>query len=157
MFDGGSKKDQASQAVSPDVILVQHLTSHHRALLEIYEEIHNAVATRKYGAVARHATEFHDRLHKHLHKENMEFYTKLKSHLQQIDAEQRQEVHDLQRQMYSIGVGAIEFIRQARFLKLTNENAGRFRTELEGVGSVLVARIRKEEEELYPLYLRVFG
>ncbi len=32
-------------------------------LLELYQEIHGAAASRKYGAVAKHATMMGDRLH----------------------------------------------------------------------------------------------
>lgn len=157
MFDSFSRKNQTSAPLSVEAALVQGLTSNHRTLLEIYQEIHTAVTMGKYGAIERHATKLHDLLHQHLQTENLEFYTKLKRHLEQADAEQRQMVHDLQRKMYSIGVGAVEFIRQARFSKVTSENANKFRTDLEGVGSVLVTRIKQEEEVLYPLFLRVFN
>lgn len=133
--------------------LVHGLTTEHRELLELYQEIHNAVTSRKYGAIAKHATRLHDRLHGHMTVENIKLYAELKRQLEQADPERRQLVHGLQREMHSIGRAAIGFIHTAESISLNDGNANRFRTELEGVGEILVRRIRQEEEVLYPLFL----
>lgn len=122
-------------------------------MLALYQEIHRAVVTRKYGAVSKAATALADRLHGHMAIENIKLYAELKRQLENADAEKRQLVHGLQREMHSIGRGAIEFIRTAENVTLSDANAGKFRTDLEAVGSVFARRIRQEEDVLYPLFL----
>ncbi len=133
--------------------LVRGLTTEHRELLELYQEIHGAVTSRKYGAVAKHATRLHDRLHGHMSVENIKLYAELKRQLEKAEPEKRQLVHGLQREMHSIGRAAVGFIHTAESISLSDGNAAQFRADLEGVGDILVRRIRQEEEVLYPLFL----
>ncbi len=133
--------------------LVRGLTKEHQELLELYQEIHGAVTGRKYGAVAKHATRLHDRLHGHMAMENIKLYAELKRQLEKAEPEKRQLVHGLQREMHSIGRAAIGFIHTAESISLNDGNATQFRTDLEGVGVTLVRRIRQEEDVLYPLFL----
>lgn len=133
--------------------LVRGLTTEHRELLELYQEIHGAVTNRKYGGVAKHATMLGDRLHGHMAMENIKLYAELKRQLEDADPEKRQLVHGLQREMHSIGRAAIDFIRTAESVSLNSANATKFLADLEGVGGILVRRIRQEEDVLYPLFL----
>lgn len=120
----------------------------------MYQEIHGAVASRKYGAVAKQATMTGDRLHGHLAMENIKLYAELKQRLENADPEKRQMVHGLQREMHSIGRAAIDFIiRTAESISIKDDNANKFRTDLEEVGTILVRRIRQEEDVLYPSFL----
>lgn len=144
--------DNHAQAVVHDA-LVRGLTTEHRELLELYQEIHGAVSKRKYGGVAKYATLLGDRLHGHMAMENIKLYAGLKQQLESGDPEKRQLVHGLQREMHSIGRAAIEFIRAAESISLNDGNATKFITDLEGVGTTLVRRIRQEEDVLYPLFL----
>jgi hemerythrin-like domain-containing protein len=147
--------DSAKQSVQSTIndTLVRGLTTEHRELLELYQDMHGAVASRKYGAVAKHATMMGDRLHGHMAMENIKLYAQLKQRLETADPEKRQLVHGLQREMHSIGRAAIEFIRTAESISLNDANANKFRTDLESVGTILVRRIRQEEDVLYPLFL----
>jgi hemerythrin-like domain-containing protein len=147
--------DSAKQSVKSTIsdTLVRGLTTEHRELLELYQDMHGAVASRKYGAVAKHATMMGDRLHGHMAMENIKLYAELKQRLEAADPEKRQLVHGLQREMHSIGRAAIEFIRTAESISLNDTNANKFRADLEGVGTILVRRIRQEEDVLYPLFL----
>lgn len=138
-----------SEPVETDIIAA--LTAEHRVLLELHKAISDAVAARKYAAIPKFATQLHDQLHNHLTVEHLKLYTTLRRKLEK-DNEKLREIYNLQREMYSIGHGAVDFIRRASEIKLSDVNAERFSTDLNGVGSVLVQRIRKEEEELYPLY-----
>ncbi len=95
-----------------------------------------------------------DRLHGHLAMENIKLYAELKQRLENADPEKRQLVHGLQREMRSIGRTAIDFIRNAESISIKNDNANKFRTDLEGVGTILVRRIRQEEDMLYPCFFR---
>ncbi len=63
-------------------------------------------------------------------------------------------MHGLQREMHSIGRAAIDFIiRTAESISIKDDNANKFRTDLEEVGTILVRRIRQEEDVLYPSFL----
>lgn len=135
--------------------LVRGLTSDHRVLFDLYKEIHGAVAARKFSAVAKHATRRLDRLHDHLALENFRLYAELKRHLEKADSEKRVVVHNLPREMFTIGHAAVDFIRQAETMVLNDGNAGKFRTDLDGVGTVLAQRIRREEDFLFPLFRRI--
>lgn len=133
--------------------LVRGLTGDHRVLFDLYQEIHGAVTTRKYKAVHRHASKLHDRLHDHLAVENIKLYAELKRQLEKADAAKRQQVHTLQREMFSIGRAAVDFITKAETIRLNDANVGQFKTDLEGVGGVLARRIRQEEDYLFPLFI----
>jgi hemerythrin-like domain-containing protein len=146
-----NKQDSIQSAIRDT--LVRGLTTEHRELLELYQEIQGAVASRRYGAVAKHATMLHDRLHGHMAMENIKLYAELTRQLENADPEKRQLVHGLQREMHSIGRGAIDFIRTAESISLNDNNATQFRAELEALGGVFVRRIRQEEDVLYPLFL----
>ena len=152
MVEATAKKPGASGSGNDGDNIISVLTAEHRVMLGLYHDIRDAVAARKYGAVPKLATQLHDRLDNHLSVEHLKLYTELRRRLENRDDEKLRMIHDLQREMYSIGRGAVDFIRQAHSVELTEASAGKFRTDLEGVGTVLVQRIRKEEEELYPLY-----
>lgn len=152
MVEATAKKPGAAGSGNDGGNIISVLTAEHRAMLGLYHDIRDAVAARKYSAVRKLATQLHDQLHNHLSVEHLKLYTELRRRLENRDEEKLRMIHDLQREMYSIGRGAVDFIRQAHTLELNDANAPQFRTDLEGVGGVLVQRIRKEEEELYPLY-----
>jgi regulator of sigma D len=146
-------KKSSSLPLTVQENLVQGLTAEHREFFDLYQEIHDAVTGRKYSVVAKHATKFHDRLHDHLAAENIKLYAELKRHLESADMQKRQVVHNLQREMFTIGRAAVEFIQKAETIALNDANAGQFRNDLEGVGTVLARRIRQEEDYLFPLFV----
>lgn len=55
--------------------------------------------------------------------------------------------------MFTIGRAAVDFIVKAETVALNDANADQFKTGLESEGTVLMQRIRKEEDYLFPLFV----
>lgn len=131
--------------------LVDKLTGDHRLLLKLFGETQAAADGGDVVAAAARLEEFRVALQGHLLTENIRLYVYLE-HLLADDAQSHQLIHEFRHEMDGIGKAVVGFLGKYRDLALHPELAGEFAEELAGVGKVLVERIRREEETLYPLY-----
>jgi regulator of sigma D len=65
-------------------------------------------------------------------------------------------VHEFRQEMNGIGQAMLEFLNKYKEIATRPDFAVPFGKDLESVGKVLVDRIKREEDTLYPLYFRVY-
>jgi len=65
-------------------------------------------------------------------------------------------VHNFRQKMDVIGKAALAFLDKYQEIGTRPDFFIPFKKDLENIGKVLVDRIRREEETLYPLYFRVY-
>lgn len=131
--------------------LIGKLTSDHQALLKLFGQTSEAAGRGEVAAAALHLEEFRIALQSHLLTENIRLYVYLE-HALAGDAQSHALIHDFRHEMDGIGKVVVGFLSKYRDLAAHPELAGEFSKELAAVGKVLVQRIRREEETLYPLY-----
>ncbi len=130
--------------------LIDQFKKDHRELLEIFTDVVTASKDGDMERVPVLLIEFKRRIIGHLLQENVQLYVYLK-YLFVDDAANRELAKTMQKEMAAIGKVLFEFI-----VRFTDENVNydqAFQQELEGIGAVLVERIKLEEENLYSLYV----
>ena len=135
-----------------DPQLVEELHGDHRRLLETFGAIRDACQRSKLAAAQQQLERFRIQLKDHLLKENIRLYVYLE-HLHAADPARHALVRGFRREMDSIGRVVVDFFTQYREVGLRPELAGAFAADLGRIGEALAARIKREEETLYPLYL----
>ena len=133
--------------------LIPQLKADHQQLLELFGAIKQAFAGRDLPAIARFLDEFRSKIQAHLLTENIRFYIYLEHSLAQ-DMESSALVHSFRQEMDTIGRAVLGFLNKYGDIGTRPDMAIPFGNDLEAVGKVLVDRIRREEETLYPLYFR---
>ncbi|MCK0510139.1 hemerythrin domain-containing protein [Aromatoleum buckelii] len=171
----GAKKEVASTAKTPDATapgtaapsaaamapgtqirhdpqLITTLKKDHQQLLGIFTAI---VAARNAGNLSLAQTQL-DRLRiglmDHLLKENVRLYVYLE-HFLKTDAVSHDLMHGFRHEMDDIGRAVVGFLDRYRQIGSHPELAAQFGSDLDAIGEALAARIRREEEILYPMYL----
>jgi regulator of sigma D len=104
---------------------------------------------------AKHLKDFRHGIQSHLLVENVRFYIYLEHSLQQ-DPESLSMVHGFRQEMDSIGKAVLAFLNKYKDIDTHSDFAVPFGKDLEEVGAILIARIKREEETLYPLYLQTY-
>lgn len=131
--------------------LIDKLTGDHKLLLQLFGETKAAAARGDVGAAAARLEEFRVALQGHLLTENIRLYVYLE-HALAADGQSRTLIHEFRHEMDEIGKALVGFLGKYRQLATQPELAGPFSAELDGIGKVLIERIRREESTLYPLY-----
>lgn len=149
--------DQAPSSKAPgtqihhDHRLIEALQEDHRLLLEIFAAINSARLQGDLMTVQTRLNQFRVVLRDHLLKENVRLYVYLE-HLLAGDSVSHQLMHEFRHEMDDIGRAVIGFLNQYKEIGLHPEMEGRFAADLAAIGEALVARIRREEDTLYPMY-----
>ncbi|MCL2524773.1 MAG: hemerythrin domain-containing protein [Betaproteobacteria bacterium] len=138
---------------SPD--LVPQLHEEHQKLVEIFGMINTAFAKNDLPLTAKFIDEFRRDIQAHLLTENIRFYIYLEHSLEK-DSESLYLVHSFRQEMDTIGKAVLAFLSQYKDIGTRPDYALPFGRDLEEVGKILVDRIRREEETLYPLYLPIY-
>ena len=134
-----------------DSELITSLKDDHGALLSNFTAI---VAAEKAGdllTVQNLLGQFQTMIQDHLLKENVRLYVYLE-HLLENDLVSHKMMHDFRHEMDSIGRAVVGFLTKYRQISVRPELAATFATDLGGIGEALVARIKREEGILYPMY-----
>lgn len=135
---------------SPD--LIASLQNDHQTLLNLYGEINTAFAEKRYADVSAMLTTFRGGLNAHLLTENVRLYIYLDRSLAG-DATSHELIHGFRKEMDDIAKVALGFLRKYEAIGVDEDLAGHFATDFATIGKVLVERIQKEENTLYPLYM----
>ena len=133
-------------AYDPD--LVQRLKADHKQLLELFGKISAAFAQNNLPLTAQFLDDFRSRIQAHLLTENIRFYIYLE-HSLTSDMASSALVHEFRQEMDGIGQAMLEFLNKYKEIATRPDFAIPF-------GKVLVDRIKREEDTLYPLYFRVY-
>lgn len=134
--------------------LVERLVRDHRLMLERFTAISEAAHAGRLDEVVPLLERFRVDLHAHLLVENVRLYVYLE-HTLADDPVSHALMHEFRHDMDDIGKKVVAFL--ARYVRLGEDPAlaHSFVADLERVGSVLVDRIQREEDTLYPLYAPV--
>jgi len=139
---------------SPD--LIPQLKDDHRRLLELFGTISEAFSRNDLPATSRLLEEFRGGILSHLLTENVRFYIYLEHALRHEDQESFNLMHHFRHEMDTIGKSVLAFFAKYQNIDKQPGLALSFGKDLENVGAILVERIKREEETLYPLYLPVY-
>ncbi|MGQ0709218.1 MAG: hemerythrin domain-containing protein [Rhodoferax sp.] len=146
-----------AQAVAPGTGIHYHpdligkLTQEHQNLLRLFEHVQHAAQEGDVVLAARHLEAFRVQLQGHLLTENVRLYVYLE-HALAADASSHQLMRAFRHEMDDIGKAVVDFLGHYRELAQRPDLTPKFIQSLEGIGAVLVERIRREEGILYPLY-----
>ncbi|MBV2263937.1 MAG: hemerythrin domain-containing protein [Thauera sp.] len=134
--------------------LVERLVRDHHLMLERFGAIREAAHAGRFDEVVPLLERFRVDLHAHLLVENVRLYVYLE-HTLADDPVSHALMHEFRHDMDEIGKKVIAFL--ARYVRLGEDPAlaTSFAADLERVGAVLVDRIQREEDTLYPLYAPV--
>lgn len=150
----GSKAQQASApgtTIHYDPRLVEALKDDHSLLLDIYKAIDAARSEGNLMTVQTRLEQFRMMLQDHLLKENVRLYVYLE-HILAGDATSHQLMHEFRHEMDGIGRIVVGFLTKYRQIGIHPELAADFNKDFAAIGEALVARIRREEDTLYPMY-----
>lgn len=135
--------------------LVAELKHDHQVLLTLFASIQAAFKDGRLQAVVEHLDAFRTSIQSHLLKENVRLYIYLEHQLAS-DETSHQLIHDFRHEMDGIGKAVVAFLAKYKDLSVDGNLVASFGRDLEAVGKVLVDRIRREEETLYPLYVPAY-
>ena len=135
---------------SPD--LVDSLKDDHQSLLGLYGEINTAFNEKRYDDVSSQLLTFKSGLNAHLLTENVRLYIYLQ-HALSSDPSSSELIHGFRKEMDEIAKVAIGFLRKYEAIGVDEDLAAHFAADFATIGKVLVERIEKEENTLYPLYM----
>lgn len=147
----------AAQAVAPGTAIRYHpelvgkLRHDHQLLLQRFTLTQAAARIGDVVQAAQHLDEFRVLLQGHLLTENVRLYVYLE-HALAKDGPSHPLIRSFRHEMDDIGKAVVAFLSDYRDLAQHPEFAKEFSQALDGIGKVLVERIRREEETLYPLY-----
>lgn len=152
------RQPQAQQGTAPDTHLhydpnlVPSLVVDHKTLLWIFGEIGAAIDQKNRALVQERLGNFGDALRGHLLKENVRFYVYLQ-HSLKADPDNAAIMHDFRKEMQQIGKAVADFLHKYTAEGEWDEAMWKsFQEQIDGIGKVLVKRIKTEEDVLYPLY-----
>lgn len=132
--------------------LINKLVTDHKALLGLYAQIKNAFEEEDFELVSEKLNIFRTELQGHLLTENIRLYIYLERSMSG-DETNSELIHGFRREMNDITKVAMNFLRKYEAIGVDKELAGTFSRDFATIGNVLVTRIQKEEQVLYPLYM----
>ena len=137
--------------ISHDADLILSLKEDHQKLLKTFQSISAASFAGELGKVQSLLGQFQTLIQDHLLKENVRLYVYLEHQLAN-DPVSHQMMHGFRHEMDGIGRVVVGFLEKYKTISQHPELAESFSTDLRGIGEALVARIKREEDILYPMY-----
>lgn len=132
--------------------LIGELVSDHHRLLHLHGGIRECFDRRDLAMVSGKLKEFGVLLRNHLLTENMRLYIYLQQKMAG-DEVNTTLVRSFRKEMDGIAKTALEFLEKYNDLeKMPEAHLSSFAAEFDQIGSVVHARMQREEETLYPLY-----
>ena len=134
-----------------DPELIVALKEDHRRLLATFKAIAAASLAGELTTVQTLLARFQTMIMDHLLKENVRLYVYLE-HVLENDPTSHQMMHGFRHEMDGIGRAVVGFLDKYKQIGSHPELADPFANDLQGIGEALVARIKREEDLLYPMY-----
>lgn len=135
--------------------LIDQLKTDHQKLLATFGHVLTTFKAGDLAGTAKLLEEFRGDIQGHLLTENVKLYIYLEHALRQ-DEESHRLVHGFRHEMDGIGKVVLAFLGKYRNIASQPDLVVSFGPELEQIGEALVARIKREEDTLYPLYLPAY-
>jgi len=145
--NSANKEGEVINSYDPNLISI--FEKEHRVLLGMYKRIHASATSGDSNQVKADLGKFRLLFTGHLLKENQRLYSHLFSALK--DDVSVEMAKSMKTEMDQIGRVVLSFISKYSEESATIDDS--FLPDLEEIGSALVARIRNEEQHLYPNYL----
>lgn len=134
-----------------DPLLLQRLRADQQRMLELFTQTQALLNSRDYSGVYRKLSELRIVLQDHLMIANVKFYVYL-SRLFANDQAKSATINDCRREMLANSRQLMDFLRTYTAVRLDDTLAETFQIDLLVIGSVLVQRIEREQNTLFPLY-----
>ncbi len=132
--------------------LINELVGDHHRLLHLHGTIKESFARGDLAMVSGKLKEFGVLLRNHLLTENMRLYIYLQQKMAG-DEVNTALVRSFRKEMDGIAKTALDFLDKYNEIeKVSGAKLDSFAGEFDQIGSVVSARMRREEETLYPLY-----
>lgn len=138
-------------SIHHDPELISGLKADHGKLLRTFQSIAAASVAGEFKTVQDLLGQFQSMIQDHLLKENVRLYVYLEHQLEN-DPVSHQMMHGFRHEMDGIGRVVVSFLAKYRTISQHPELAASFPADLHGIGEALVARIKREEDVLYPMY-----
>lgn len=132
--------------------LIDDLKSDHQQLGSIFAELVAATNAGKRKETKKALDQFEGLLYEHLLKEKISFYIYLRGIFSR-DEGTLELVNYFSREMDGIQREVMKFLRKYRESSLSPSELSEMSHELNGLGKALTNRIKREEAQLYPLYM----
>lgn len=132
--------------------LIGSLKGDHKTILALYNDIAIAFKEKRYPDVSSMLGDFKSGLSAHLLTENVRLYIYLDRSLAS-DPTSSDLIRSFRKEMDDIAKVALGFLKKYETIGVDEDLASHFETDFETIGKVLVERIKKEENTLYPLYM----
>lgn len=143
-----------SNQIQYDEKLIPQLKSDHAALLLMYSSVANKMSAGTWDAVPASLREMRMAMYGHLLTEGVKLYSYMRRSL--AEEQNLLEVYrSYKKEMDGIGRVAFDFFDkyQGKDWLASADSRSSFKTEFDNLGKVLVDRITREENILYPLYM----
>ncbi len=132
--------------------LIDSLQHDHKTILALYGDIAKAFKEKRYPDVSSMLDDFKSGLSAHLLTENVRLYIYLDRSLAS-DPTSSDLIRSFRKEMDDIAKVALGFLKKYETIGVDEDLAAHFAVDFETIGKVLVERIKKEENTLYPLYM----
>ncbi len=132
--------------------LIEDLKGDHQQLGVIFGELVAAASAGKTKETKAALDEFEGLLYDHLLKEKTSFYIYLRGIFSE-DEGTLELVNYFSREMDAIQREVMKFLRKYKASDLSADKIREMNTELDDLGKALTDRIKREESQLYPLYM----
>jgi hemerythrin-like domain-containing protein len=136
--------------------LIDSLQQDHQTLLGLYGDINTAFEEKRYADVSAMLITFKSGLNAHLLTENIRLYIYLE-HALVGDTISSELIHGFRKEMDEIAKVALGFLKKYETIGVDEDLAAHFAIDFATIGRVLVERIQKEENTLYPLYMPAYS
>lgn len=142
----------ASDGIAYDESLIDTFQAEHQGLLKLFGIIKTAAEQGDFKLVQVKLKQFTSILRGHLLTENVKLYVYLSKELAH-DPENKEIIMSFRREMMQIGKVVNQFVTTYDRPLWSLDMRQHFLPELLAIGEVLVERIEREENTLYPLYM----
>ena len=138
-------------SIGYDPLLISNLRRDHRRLLDIFADAQSLLTTGDYTGVQRKLGELRVTLQDHLLLANTKLYIYVSRQLA-ADPARTALVNVHRREMLENSREIMDFLRTYSAVRLDDQSAEMFQTELLVIGAALMHRMERDESTLYPLY-----
>ena len=142
----------ADGGIAYDPLLVRQLIQEHRELVRQFSAFTPSLEANHFEALPALLTEFKTAFDRHLLAENVRFYCYLEAQARRNDPGRREAIRAFRREMNEIARKVSTFVRDWLASPPDASRRDEFAKGLGQVGGLLLQRIRREEQSLYPLY-----
>ena len=133
--------------------LIPLLEEDHKKLLSIFTSIVGHASDRNYAALTLGLNDFSDLLKNHLRKEGLDLYMYLELVVGKEEGQNDSKVfREFRLEMKGIAVAVSSAINKYTNIPVTDDTVDQFISDFTDLGDVLVDRIEREEQILYPIY-----